>query len=101
MRVDHYESLIASYVNGTLKHKDREKVEQLIAQDASFNEIYLQKKEQKDFYLQLIPNRAISKNVNSYLKSEMKKVNDDVFPKEKYHMVKQVYKFLTEPIIEI
>ena len=101
MRVDHYESLIASYVNGTLKFKDREKVEGLIATDASFNEIYLRKKQQKDFYLQLIPNHSLPKNVKSYIKSEMKKVNEDVFPKEKYHIAKQVYKFLTEPIIEI
>lgn len=100
MRADHYESLISSYVNGTLKLKDREKVEALINTDASFNEIYLRKKQQKDFYLQLIPNQTLPKNVKAYLKSEMKKVNEDVYPKEKYYMAKKVYKFLTEPVIE-
>jgi len=101
MRADHYESLIASYVNGTLKLKDRDKVEELIGIDASFNEIYLRKKQQKDFYLQLIPNQTLPKNVKAYLRAEIKKVNNDVFPKEKYHMAKKVYQFLTEPIIEI
>ena len=101
MRADHYESLIASYVNGTLKMKDRDRVETLIASDLSFKEIYLQKQQQKDFYLQLIPKHKISKNVQAYLKSEVSQVNKDVFPKEKYHTVKRVYKFLTEPIIEI
>ena len=101
MRADHYESLIASYVNGTLKLKDREKVEGLINTDSSFNDIYIRKKQEKDFYLQLIPNQPLPKNIKSYLRSEMKKVNDDVYPKEKYHMAKKVYKFLTEPIVEI
>ena len=101
MRADHYESLIASYVNGTLKLKDREKVESLIATDKTFMEVYLQKKELKDFYSELIPKHVISKNVSEYLNNEIKNINGEVYPREKYHMAKKIYKYLTEPVIEI
>jgi len=101
MRADHYESLIASYVNETLKMKDRDKVEALIASDKRFHDIYLEKKQQKNFCRQLIPNSKLPKNVKAYLTSEVSKVNEDVFPKEKYHRIKQFYQYLTEPVIEI
>lgn len=101
MRADHYESLIASYVNGTLRQKDVDRVESLIASDASFNEIYIEKKQQKDFYLQLIPSYSLSRNTKKYLLDEIKKVNADVFPKEKYHLVKKIKNLLDKPILEI
>lgn len=101
MRVDHYESLISAYVNGTLKTKDRNRVEDLIASNEKFGELYRQKKELKDFYLALVPKFQISKNREDALKKEMYRVNAEVFPEDKYEPLKKVYKFLTEPIIEI
>lgn len=101
MRVDHYESLIAAYVNETLKAKDKARVEELIASDETFQKMYLTKKQIRDFYQELIPDFSVHKNVESSLKKEMFKVNEEVFPQNKLELLKKVMKFLNDPIIEI
>lgn len=100
MRAEHYEGLIASYVNGTLRQKDIDRVETMIAADAQLNQIYMEKKQQKDFYLQLIPQYTLSKNMKAQIYAEMKAINADVFPKDRNHYLKKIKDFLDRPIAE-
>ncbi|MBD65709.1 MAG: hypothetical protein CME62_10915 [Halobacteriovoraceae bacterium] len=101
MNASNYESLVSCYVNETLKPQDREKVEQLIAGHADFNEVFQKKKLERDFINELIPDQKIEVNSLSRLKKEIRTVGEDVFPKEKFAFFKSVINHLKEPAISI
>jgi DNA-directed RNA polymerase specialized sigma24 family protein len=94
-------SLISSYVGGTLKSRDITNVMSVINSSESNTDYYNMKLSESEFLKQLIPERNISRNHHSDVSTQIKSINEDVYPKEKFSFVRKAMNYLNEPLIEI
>jgi hypothetical protein len=94
-------ALIGALVNGTIRVRDQQIALTLINSDESYNNYYQMKMSENEFLKQLIPDHKISKNIYSDLRFQVRSINDDVYPKEKFNFIKKAMNYLNEPLIEI
>ena len=94
-------AMVSTYVNGTIKAKDIDRVERAINSSDDMRKFYDHKVQEKEFMLQLIPDRKITASISENIKKEIREINDDVYPEKPETLGKKVYRFLTSPIIEI
>lgn len=94
-------SIIASYVYRTLRTKDLELAEELIGTHGKLHDYYSAKVEERDFLLQLVPDKQISVGTLRALKNEISETMDEIYPKEKKSLTKSVAEILDKPIFTI
>ena len=86
------------YANGTLSDKDRKKV---ISSLEPGDEYINRKKREKEFLLDLIPEKRLSAIHKRQLIQKMFVTTDDLIPKEKFPIINKVKKFLNKPVVSI
>lgn len=94
-------AMIGTYVNGTIKGKDIDRVERAINSSDEFREVYDRKMREKEFILQLIPAQVATASTLKSIKKEMAEINTNVYSTERETLGKRVVRFLTTPIIEL
>lgn len=91
---------INAFVNRTLPTKQFRSVEDKINADQKFFDYYQFRLRFKEFTKSLIPEGSIDFQVRKNLNLEVLVINEDIFPKERFHTIKKITSFLTSPVVE-
>lgn len=92
---------VNSFVNRTLPKEQVGITEEKINSDNSIYDYFQERLRLREFTKSLIPDGAISPEIKQNLNKEISIINEDIFPKERFHAFKKISTFLTTPIIEI
>ncbi len=86
------------FANGTLSLKDRKKI---ISEVGDFQDYLTRKEREKEFLLDLIPDKKLNPSLRRRLIQKMFTTTDDLIPQEKFQTYKKIKKFLNGPAFTI
>ncbi len=92
---------VKRYVNKTLASADMQKVEKIIEQTKDLKDIYSIEEQERDFIIQLIPDRELSQDRKSHIRNELEAVMHDIYHEEKKSIWQKINDYLEKPAFKI
>ncbi|MCO4754323.1 MAG: hypothetical protein KC478_07560 [Bacteriovoracaceae bacterium] len=95
-----FSAQVNAYLDGNLSMDKKAFVEELVASNDKASEMFKSKAKQRAELKKLVPNKRISKESLSLLKSELREVNKDLLKDQKLSMSQKIAKVLDTTILE-